>query len=300
MSADPNNRSPRQFQCRDYLWDAFEQMSQEYDVSVDYLVNEAMRLYARSRDRGGPYAEQPEQPEPRGMQGGYRPPPMQGGMPPMQPPMQPQMPGGMPPMQGRPGMPSMNAPQGRPGMPPMQPQMPGGMPPMQGRPGMPPMQQQPPPQNRMPSMQGGGMPPMQGGMQGGMPPMQGRPGMPMGPGPSQPPRPMQAPPMAPQPQQRPGPGPGRTLVALFEGQQYPVTKEEFIIGRGQKTSDLTIRDSNVSRRHAAVVLYNGQYWIVDQQSTNGIEFNGGKVERKVIEDGDLVRICDHEIQFVYR
>ncbi|MEZ4406135.1 MAG: hypothetical protein R3A52_06650 [Polyangiales bacterium] len=122
MSADPTNRSPRQFQCRDYLWDAFEQMSQEYDVSVDYLVNEAMRLYARSRDRGGPYAEQPEPPEPRGMQGGmqggYRP-PMQGGMPPMQQPMQ----GGMPPMQGRPGM------------PPMQ----GGMPPMQGRPGMPPM-----------------------------------------------------------------------------------------------------------------------------------------------------------------
>ncbi|MEZ4406136.1 MAG: FHA domain-containing protein [Polyangiales bacterium] len=180
--------------------------------------------------------------------------------------------------------------------------MQGGMPPMQQNrmptPGMPPMQQPPP--NRMPSMQGG-MPPMQQQpMQGGMPPMQGRPGMPMGPGPSQPPRPMQAPPMAPPPQQRPGPGPGRTLVALFEGQQYPVTKEEFIIGRGQKTSDLTIRDSNVSRRHAAVVLYNGQYWIVDQQSTNGIEFNGGKVERKVIEDGDLVRICDHEIQFVYR
>mgnify|MGYP000157869996 CR=1 FL=1 len=75
-----------------------------------------------------------------------------------------------------------------------------------------------------------------------------------------------------------GPGPGRTLVAIFEGQQYPVTKEEFVIGRGQKTSDLTIRDSNVSRRHACVVLYNGQYWIVDQQSTNGVEFNGAKVD----------------------
>lgn len=99
---------------------------------------------------------------------------------------------------------------------------------------------------------------------------------------------------------RPQPGANRTLIALFEGQQYPVTKEEFVIGRGQKTSDLTIRDSNVSRRHACVVLYNGQYWIVDQQSTNGVDFNGTKVERKVVEDGDLYRICDHEIQFVYR
>ena len=99
---------------------------------------------------------------------------------------------------------------------------------------------------------------------------------------------------------RPASNAGRTLIAIYEGQQYPVQKEEFIIGRGQKTSDLTIRDSNVSRRHAAVVLYNGQYWIVDQQSTNGVEFNGTKVERKVIEDGDLYRICDHEIQFIYR
>jgi pSer/pThr/pTyr-binding forkhead associated (FHA) protein len=107
---------------------------------------------------------------------------------------------------------------------------------------------------------------------------------------------MAPPPGAP----RPGGNQGRTLIAIYEGQQYPVTKEEFIIGRGQKTSDLTIRDSNVSRRHAAVVQYNGQFWIVDQQSTNGVEFNGAKVERKLVEDGDLFRICDHEIQFVYR
>jgi pSer/pThr/pTyr-binding forkhead associated (FHA) protein len=102
-----------------------------------------------------------------------------------------------------------------------------------------------------------------------------------------------------QPMQQPG-RQGGTLVAIYEGQQYPVTKEEFVIGRGQKTSDLTIRDSNVSRRHACVVLYNGQYWIVDQQSTNGVEFNGTKVDKKVVEHGDLYRICDHEIQFVYR
>ena len=135
-----------------------------------------------------------------------------------------------------------------------------------------------------------------------------------GPGAMTAPRPMGGqpmggpPPMAqPMPQQmapppRP-PAPGRqggTLVAIYEGQQYPVTKEEFVIGRGQKTSDLTIRDSNVSRRHACVVLYNGQYWIVDQQSTNGVEYNGAKVDKKVVEHGDLFRICDHEIQFVYR
>ena len=91
-----------------------------------------------------------------------------------------------------------------------------------------------------------------------------------------------------------------TLYATYQGESYPVTKDEFVIGRGQKTSDLVIRDSNVSRRHAIVGLHNGQYWIVDQQSTNGVEFHGAKIDRKKVEDGDVYRICDYEITFAYR
>ena len=291
--ADPQHRSPRTFQCKEYLWEAYEQLSQELDCSVDSLLNEALRQYVLQRGRGMPYAEQPEHPEPRAPQG-FRP---QGGMPPMAP---------------RPGMPGASAPP-----PPMRPPMPGMRPPMPGmrQPGM-----QQPGAPRLPPM-GGSLPGMG---QGPMAPRPGMPGIPSGPTGQMPmaPRPgmpgMQQPGMQPPGMQQPGmpgrmgpPGPmpgaprpasnaGRTLIAIYEGQQYPVQKEEFIIGRGQKTSDLTIRDSNVSRRHAAVVLYNGQYWIVDQQSTNGVEFNGTKVERKVIEDGDLYRICDHEIQFIYR
>ena len=50
---DQNKKSLRQFQCRDYLWEIFEQMSGELECSVDYLINEAMRQYARSRNYGG-------------------------------------------------------------------------------------------------------------------------------------------------------------------------------------------------------------------------------------------------------
>lgn len=114
------------------------------------------------------------------------------------------------------------------------------------------------------------------------------------------PPPMAPPAMAPPAMAGGAPRPGATLFAVYEGQSYPVQKEEFIIGRGQKTSDLTIRDSNVSRRHATVVLYNNQYWIVDQQSTNGVEYKGAKIDRKVVEDGDVYKICDHEIRFMYR
>ncbi len=117
--------------------------------------------------------------------------------------------------------------------------------------------------------------------------------------PSAPAMPAQMPPMA-APRAAPAAPAQQTLVAIYENQDYPVTKEEFIIGRGQKTSDLCIRDSNVSRRHAVVVLHNGQYWMVDQQSTNGVEFLGAKIDRKRIDHGDVFKICDYEVTFVYR
>src|SRR5579863_1290294 len=52
MSSDPNKKSPRTFQARDVLWETFEQMSRELECSVDYLINEAMKQYARQRGHG--------------------------------------------------------------------------------------------------------------------------------------------------------------------------------------------------------------------------------------------------------
>ena len=52
MSSDPNKKTPRTFQCRDILWDAFQQMAQELECSVDYLLNESMKQYARQRYAG--------------------------------------------------------------------------------------------------------------------------------------------------------------------------------------------------------------------------------------------------------
>ena len=52
MSSDPNKKSTRSFQCRDVLWETFEQMARELECSVDYLINEAMKQYARQRSYG--------------------------------------------------------------------------------------------------------------------------------------------------------------------------------------------------------------------------------------------------------
>jgi pSer/pThr/pTyr-binding forkhead associated (FHA) protein len=94
-----------------------------------------------------------------------------------------------------------------------------------------------------------------------------------------------------------GPANGR-LVLYYKGQRHEVNKDRFIIGRGKQSSDLTIKDPNVSRQHAMVECLNGQYFIVDMGSTNGIEYNGQRLQRKPIVSGDVFNICDHELRFV--
>jgi pSer/pThr/pTyr-binding forkhead associated (FHA) protein len=107
----------------------------------------------------------------------------------------------------------------------------------------------------------------------------------------------------------PPPLPGQTaqpapasaaLKVYFEGERFNVDKDRFVIGRGKQTSDLTIKDPNVSRQHAVIEFSGGQYYMVDMGSTNGVEFNGQRVQRKVIQEGDLFRICDHELRASFK
>ncbi|WP_434414935.1 FHA domain-containing protein [Nannocystis pusilla] len=91
----------------------------------------------------------------------------------------------------------------------------------------------------------------------------------------------------------------RPLYVLFEGQWYEIDKEEFVIGRGQKFSDLAIKDANISRRHASVVRRGHDYFIKDLGSTNGIEFEGQRVDDHKVNDGSVYFLCDHELRFTF-
>ena len=51
MGDQGDRKTVRAFQCRDYLFEIFDSMSSELECSVDYLINEAMREYARARDQ---------------------------------------------------------------------------------------------------------------------------------------------------------------------------------------------------------------------------------------------------------
>ena len=241
---DQSKKTMRHFYCRDVLWETFEQMANDFDCSIDYLVNEAMRYYARSKNYQSP-----------------------GG---------PQVTGG----QAVPGGPNNNS--GPNSYPP-----PSQRP--QGRPGALTNQQNPP-------SAGGGM-----GARRPAPPTPGyanqsqRVGGTAGPmGQVAPSAPPNAPPMPPMS------AGGPTLFLIYNGQRYPVTEDQFIIGRGSKTSDLPIKDGNISRKHAAVIRRNGTFYIKDLGSTNGIDYKGMRIDNKRIDEGDVFHLCDYELRFTYR
>src|SRR5438046_4892952 len=56
---DQSKKTMRHFYCRDVLWESFEQMANDFDCSIDYLINEAMRYYARSKNYQAAAGAQP-------------------------------------------------------------------------------------------------------------------------------------------------------------------------------------------------------------------------------------------------
>jgi hypothetical protein len=255
MTADPNKKTQRTFQCKDALWQKFEQMARELECSVDYLVNDAMKQYARQRGYGA-VAGSPSIPPPLAA------PPPSSGPAPSSGVVAPPPPG-----------PAKVAP------PPPAPGKRAPAPPPSHAHAAPPPLPQPGSALPAPTRRAPGPPP---------PPMPTGRSMP----PPPPPRPGSSQPAAPG-------AAGAKLTISYQGETFPVTKDRFIIGRGKQSSDLTIKDPNVSRQHAMIEFSNGQYYIVDMGSTNGVEYNGQRVQRKVISEGDAFKVCDHELRFSY-
>jgi hypothetical protein len=295
---DQSKKTMRHFYCRDVLWETFEQMANDFDCSIDYLVNEAMRYYARSKNyqpAGGPGGPGPggpggpgagpgmtgSNPVPPGRDAGFGGPAPSGGAPM----------GGAPkggagaapqPMGARGGAGGGTQP---PPPRPMGGAAGGGLGggavdrnrPAPPTPGFQPASRAPMPNGNNGNNGAGAPPPAANGANGsaGSGNMtDSRPPVPLGGGP--------------------------TLFLVYNGQRYPVTKDQFIIGRGSKTSDLPIKDGNISRKHAAVIRRNGTFYIKDLGSTNGIDYKGMRIDNKRIDEGDVFHLCDYELRFTYR
>jgi len=90
------------------------------------------------------------------------------------------------------------------------------------------------------------------------------------------------------------------LFVILDGAETEVTGTSFVIGRGSRVTNLTIPDTNVSRRHCVVERKEGQYVISDLGSTNGIEVGGVRVQSYPIEHNLSVYVCDYELRFIFR
>jgi FhaA, N-terminal domain/FHA domain len=80
------------------------------------------------------------------------------------------------------------------------------------------------------------------------------------------------------------------------GKPYELSRDVVVLGRSREC-DITLDDSNVSRRHAEVRRENGNWFIIDLGSTNGIEVNGKRTDRAKLEHDDRILLGRTEVTF---
>jgi Protein of unknown function (DUF3662)/FHA domain len=78
-------------------------------------------------------------------------------------------------------------------------------------------------------------------------------------------------------------------VLVIAGKRHELTRGTTVLGRS-KECDIPIDDANISRRHAEIRREDGAFWIVDLESTNGIEVNGRRVQRTKLLNQDRIVI----------
>jgi hypothetical protein len=92
-------------------------------------------------------------------------------------------------------------------------------------------------------------------------------------------------------------GVARETVSLeVAGKRIPIEKRRAVLGRS-RDCDVQLADPNVSRRHAEVRQEGATYWLVDLDSTNGIEVGGRRQKRVKLENGTRVTIGATEVVF---
>ncbi len=86
---------------------------------------------------------------------------------------------------------------------------------------------------------------------------------------------------------------GRATVHELKGRAPCVT----VLGRSDDV-DVVLPDASVSRIHAQVWTENGEWWVADTQSENGIIVRGKATEKTVLVAGDPIVIGNFRVFFV--
>ena len=85
-------------------------------------------------------------------------------------------------------------------------------------------------------------------------------------------------------------------VLSWDDRTMRVDKRRVVLGRSREC-DIQVEDPNVSRRHAELRQEGSTYWIVDLDSTNGVEVNGRRVKRARLDPGDTFTVGSTDVTF---
>jgi len=87
------------------------------------------------------------------------------------------------------------------------------------------------------------------------------------------------------------------VFLVFNRQIIPLEKKITRLGR-QLDNDLVFNEEFVSRFHAEIRFEDGKYVLYDNESTSGTLVNSKKVDRCVLNSGDLISLASIQIMFV--
>lgn len=86
----------------------------------------------------------------------------------------------------------------------------------------------------------------------------------------------------------------------LKGRKIEVPEGGLDIGRSDD-SDIKLEDDGVSRFHARLLYDNGQLWLQDSGSRNGIFVNGTRVtDHRALKVGDEIAIAEHVFAVQWR
>jgi pSer/pThr/pTyr-binding forkhead associated (FHA) protein len=92
--------------------------------------------------------------------------------------------------------------------------------------------------------------------------------------------------------------PNGELVPIGGGDPIPLIRETMTIGR-RESCDIPIRLPNVSGLHCELSFRDGFWWIRDLGSTNGIKVNSVRVDKKLVQPGDMITIAKRNFKLDY-
>jgi len=99
-------------------------------------------------------------------------------------------------------------------------------------------------------------------------------------------------PLAPQPRAR------LHIVQAGTESDANLTQAETILGR-DPTNPIVVRDPMSSRRHARIIIENGEFWLEDMKSLNGTRVNGEAITgRRKLLPNDQIKIGDVILTFL--